>query len=198
MAFWDEVRNLIRREVAAAMTLRGRTRMGTVSGYDPSTYSVKVTLQPEGVLTGWIPLGALQIGNGWGVYCPPNIGDQIKTEPLEGDHDSRVATHALYSVVDQPLAVPAGEIWFVHKTGSFVKLVSGGDVEINAEGNLSATVSRNLSGNVSGNVSLEVEGDLSADVTGNISLTCPQVTITGNLSVSEIITMGGLEVLTAP
>ena len=32
------------------------TRSGLVTAYDPSTYSVKVQLQPTGEETGWIPL----------------------------------------------------------------------------------------------------------------------------------------------
>src|SRR5260363_12451 len=35
---------------------RAATRHGIVTSYDPKTYAVKVQLQPEGVLTGWIPL----------------------------------------------------------------------------------------------------------------------------------------------
>lgn len=169
MSFWDEVRNLIRREVAAAMTLRGRTRTGLVDSYDPSTHAVKVRLQPENVLSGWIPVGTLRSGNGAGVFFAPNIGDQVVVEPLEGDHDSRVCTLRLYSTVDQPLNVPAGQIWLQDDAGSFVKFDNAGNLSISA---------------ASGKVSITASG-------GEITLTAPTVAISGNLAVSGGISAQG-------
>ncbi len=54
-----------------------RTRIGTVTSYDPNTYSAKVLLQPEGVEIGWLPITSAWSGNGWGLFSPPTSGDTV-------------------------------------------------------------------------------------------------------------------------
>ena len=200
MSVWDEVRNLIRREVAAAMTLRGRTRIGVVDSYDPANHAVKVRLQPENVLTGWIPVATLRSGSGAGVYFAPNINDQVLVEPTDGDSDGAICTLRLYSVVDPPLNVPAGQMLIQDDAGSLIRFDNAGNLTVAAAaGNLSLAASEgDISITAEGDLTVTVDGDLSADVGGNVSITAPQTSITGDLAVSGIITMGGLEVLTAP
>lgn len=113
---------------AAAASSRAEPRIGLVSGYDPNRYAVKVTLQPEGNETGWIPLGAVWVGNGWGLFAPPSLGDQVEVSFLEGSSEAGCALLRFFNDVDQPLAVPSGELWIVHKKGGLFKLLNTGAV----------------------------------------------------------------------
>ena len=91
-------------------------RFGTVTSVDPSTATARVTLQPEGVLTGWLPLLTPWVGNGWGLVCPPAIGTQVLVLPHEGDAEQGVIVGATWSAKAMPPAAPAGEIWLVHQS----------------------------------------------------------------------------------
>lgn len=42
-------------------------RHGLVTSYDPKTYLAKVTFQPEGQESGWLPIETGHIGNGFGI-----------------------------------------------------------------------------------------------------------------------------------
>lgn len=111
------------------------TAMGIVTSYDPDHYAVKVQVQPppaEGdpVETGWLPVWSGWVGNGWGLFCPPVIGAQVKIHFVGGDGQNGVVVGSLYSDVDVPLAVPSGEFWVVHKSGAFFKLTNDGKLTI--------------------------------------------------------------------
>jgi phage baseplate assembly protein gpV len=115
---------------------------------------VKLAYQPEGELSGWIPLKSVAAGNGWGVVFAPAIGGQVQTEFLEGSHDTGSASLHLYSDQDLPPQAPAGEWWFVHPSGSLLKFHNNGTIEITAPhgilitGEVAITGSLDVSGNV--------------------------------------------------
>lgn len=108
------------------------TRDGIVSSYDPNRFAVKVRLQPDDIETGWLPIRVAQAGNGWGVYAAPAIGDLATVEFLEGDDLVGRVSGFLPNDVDQPPAVPSGELWLVHKAGAFIKLLTDGTLHIEA------------------------------------------------------------------
>ena len=56
--------NAMRREAMQVMGERASTRLGTVHSYDAGNYAVRVSIEPEGNLTGWIP-GAVALGWQW-------------------------------------------------------------------------------------------------------------------------------------
>lgn len=107
----------MRREAQAMLDEIQGTRLAEVSAYNPENYSVKVRLQPEGNETGWIPIQSTAIGNGWGLYFPPEINDQAVVLFQEGNLDSGICIGFLYSDADRPLSVQSGEWWMVHKSG---------------------------------------------------------------------------------
>jgi len=105
-------------------------------------------LQPENVLTGWLPVISAWVGAGWGLAAPLVTGAQVLVIAQEGDAEQGVVVGAIWSAVDQPLAAPAGELWLQHQTGSFIKLLNDGTISLQAS-------QVNVTGNlvVSGNVS---------------------------------------------
>ena len=66
--------NAIRAQGALQDGQSGQARCGIVQSFDPATYCAKVTLQPENVLTGWLPIATAWVGAGWGLAAPPSPG----------------------------------------------------------------------------------------------------------------------------
>jgi len=102
------------------------SKIGLVDSVDPVNYCAKVLLEPEEYLTGWIPIGAEWVGNGWGLVCPPTPGDMVLIEFVEGNIEAGIITKRLYSNEDRPVSAGAGEIYIVHQSGSAIKLTSDG------------------------------------------------------------------------
>ena len=144
-----QILNVMRAQ--AGMTGQGKaaSRLGLVTAYDPGTYSVKVQFQPDMAETGWIPLGALATGPGYGIYAAPVIGEQIVVAFQDGDRDAGVAEQRFFDNDNPPAPVPSGEIWILHKTGAFFKLTNdgkasfsdahGATVALNGDGTISST-----------------------------------------------------------
>lgn len=128
----DDLMNAARREAERVMGRIAQPRLATVTSYDPDHYAVKVALQPEGVETGWLPLASPWVGNGWGLFAPPSIGDQVQVEAQEGEGETRIVGARLYSDEDRPLAVPSGELWLVHQSGAKIRLLNSGQIEVRA------------------------------------------------------------------
>lgn len=129
---------------------RSQAKIGVVSSYNPATHQVKVFYEPEHIESGWMPVGTIGIGNGWGLAVGPAIGDQMLVLFDGGEFDSGVIVARLFSVTQQAIPVPTGEIWMVHKTTSSLKFLTNGDVNVTTAGNLNATVAGNLTANIAG------------------------------------------------
>ncbi|MGI9777424.1 phage baseplate assembly protein V, partial [Pseudomonas aeruginosa] len=107
--------------------------------YNPNTHSVKVRLQPENDETGWLSLAAAAVGNDWGVIFAPSIGDQVDVHFEEGNANSGFVCSRFFDDQDRPMAVPSGEFWMVHKTGSFLKFTSDGKISVNGAAEIDVT-----------------------------------------------------------
>lgn len=143
-SFWNAVKG----RAAALDGLSAQARFAIVASFDPDAYAARVMLQPEGVLSGWLPVLAGWVGGGWGMAAPLSPGDQVLVLGQEGDAEQAVVMGRLWSNQDAPPSAPVGELWMVHQSGSFVKLRNDGTITMQAP-----TVS--------------IEGDLL--VSGNIS-----------------------------
>lgn len=170
--------NAARLQAQRAMAEFTTSRQGEVTNYDPNNYAARVTIQPDGITTGWLPIASLWIGNGWGCYAPPNIGDMCSVEFINGDLNAGFLECRFWNDVDRPLAVQSGEFWVVHSTGSCIKFHNDGSVELDADTNLTMTVG----------------GNLTANVTGNADVTAEAVTITGNTQIDgNLVVSGSIE-----
>lgn len=152
-----KVANAMRAQSQMANQGKQPVRLGQVSAYDPDSYSIKVQFPPDDSETGWIPLGALAVGDGWGIYAPPAIGDQIQVTFQDGGADAGIAGLRIFDNESPPLSVPSGEIWLVHKSGAFFKLTNdgkasfddskGGSVTLNGDGTVTSTGAWTHTGN---------------------------------------------------
>jgi hypothetical protein len=132
---------------AGAMDGQGaQSRIGTVSAFDPVRHLVRVMLQPENVQSGWLPLGALMVGGGFGIVAAPTIGQQALVVPQEGDADSGHVICGVYSAAAMPPVAPSapsggsdqngntptnaqsGEVLFVSKFGAVIRFCSDGSI----------------------------------------------------------------------
>ena len=108
---------------------RAEQRFGTITSYDDASNTVKVTIEPEGIETGWLELPSLVAGNGWGITHGPFQGQQVSVVFEGGNPDAATITHQIHSSVDVPPSVDGayaqpGEIWAVGQKGQRVRLMA--------------------------------------------------------------------------
>lgn len=132
--------NHMRLQASLAQGGRATVRIGTVSSYRPENYSCKVMVQPENVETGWLPITSPWVGNGWGMFAPPTIGDMVDVHFQEESIEAGFVSQRFYNDSDRPLTVQPGEFWLVHKSGSFVKLLNNGEIHIGGAGDMKKLV----------------------------------------------------------
>lgn len=193
--------NAVQAQALLASQPRATDKVGIVTAYDPPTYAIRVKLQPEDVETGWIPIKSIWVGNGWGLFAPPSLGDLVSVSFNENEPGSGLYELSLFNNVDQPLPVPSGEFWLVHKLGTLIQVLNNGDLQVTTQRDLLATVGRNVVATVAGNLTANVTGNANLAITGNITSNAAQwnhtgpIAITGTLNVSALITgMGGITV----
>lgn len=129
----ERILNLIKQQAGALDQGGGQPRLGTVTSVNPAMATARVTLQPEGVLTGWLPILSVWTGSGWGMCCPPSPGDQVLVVAQEGDAEHGVIVGCAYSNTHKSPNAPVGELWLVHKTGSFIKLQNDGTIRMQGD-----------------------------------------------------------------
>lgn len=115
-------------------------RIGTVTSSNSQTATARVLLQPEGVLTGWLPVLTPWVGSGWGMVCPPSAGDQVLIIPQEGDAQHGLIIGRLYSNSVRPPEVESGEITLCHRSGCSLRLLNSGIVSIAGDLHVSGDV----------------------------------------------------------
>lgn len=145
----DQFFNAIRQQAAAQDGRFGVPRWGIVQSVDPSRPAAKVMLQPEGVLTGWLPILQPSAAGGWGVMSVPSLGAQALVQWDAGSSDSGVIVGFAHSDANRPAAVPnapgtggtrntapspaiAGETILTHASGCYIRLLPSGDILLGA------------------------------------------------------------------
>jgi phage baseplate assembly protein V len=116
---------------------QGQPRFGVIASFDPDTYAARVMLQPEGVLSGWLPVLSAWIGAGWGLASPPSIGNQVLVLPQEGNAEHGVIIGGAFSAQARPPSinsapVPSGEAVLFHASGAYLRLGNDGGFVIAA------------------------------------------------------------------
>jgi uncharacterized protein involved in type VI secretion and phage assembly len=195
--------NAVRQQARMSTNDFALPRLATISSYDASNHAVKVQLQPEDPEIGpqdsnWMPLGAIGIGNGWGVAVGPQIGDQVLVVYENGDFSSGTIVARVFSVAQPAIAVPSGEIWMVHESTSLLKFHNDGTVAITAASTMTYTAAEhhfigpvqmdntlNVTETVSGQGGMTISGD---NGSGHAS------TVTGNTNFVGGVTANGHDI----
>ena len=155
----DRFLNMIKAQASALDAGQAQPRFGTVTSVDPTACTARVQLQPENVLSGWLPVVSAWTGAKWGVFCPPSTGDQVLVLAQEGTAENGIIIGTLYSAAKSPPPGLVGEFWVVHASGTTLKLTNDGTIHLQGPVNIQGTVV--VSGDllVGGNVSDGI-GDL--------------------------------------
>ena len=193
-------------QLARAMRTQGhasaakvlKAKMGYVTSYNPNTYTVRVRLEPESsaneerglkaVETNWLPILRVYGGSGWGMITPPNAdpskpyGDQCLV--LWPDDGHGVALIGFFNDKERPFTGPdPGEMWMVHDSGSYVKLLNDGSILL--EGESGNRVFMNADGSV------RIFGAADAEI--NIKSSAPAGIGSVGASVSGVVTKQDLD-----
>ncbi len=129
----DRLLNAFKAHSGTQDAAAGQPRFGKVTSVDPSLGTVRVQLQPEGVLTGWLPVLSPWVGAGWGLSCPPSPGDQVLVLPQEGNAEHGVVVARAWSQDAPAPNTPVGEIWITHRSGSYLRLLNDGTVVVKGD-----------------------------------------------------------------
>jgi phage baseplate assembly protein gpV len=157
-------------------------RQATISSYDMTAHAVKVMLQPENVESNWMPLGAIGVGNGWGICTGPQIGDQVHVSFAEGDFHSGIIVGRVFSTGATPPPVPSGETWMVHQNGTYVKLLGNGDLSINTNRDLLVNAGRDVTVTGARNFAGTFSGYAHITATTEITLSAPVLNLNGTIN----------------
>jgi hypothetical protein len=76
------------------------------------------------------------------MYAPPMIDQIVNVHFHQGKRDAGYIVGGFYSAKTQPLPVPSGEFWMVHKSGSYIKFTNDGDILISAARDLNLHAAR--------------------------------------------------------
>jgi hypothetical protein len=115
-------------------------RIAVVTSSNPQTGTARVLVQPEGVLTGWLPVLTPWCGSGWGMACPPCPGDQVLIIPQEGDAQHALIVGRLFSNSVRPPQAQPGEIVLRHQSGCAIQLLNSGFTSIEGDLHVSGDV----------------------------------------------------------
>jgi hypothetical protein len=125
--------NVIKSHAASLDRSAGEIKFGTVASVNSNNATARVLIQPEGVLSGWLPVLTQWVGSGWGLACPPSPGEQVLIAPQEGDVEQGIIIGRIFSTKYMPPAAPVGEFWLVHASGSFLKLRNDGTIQMKGD-----------------------------------------------------------------
>jgi uncharacterized protein involved in type VI secretion and phage assembly len=165
-----ELLEMIRREAAAAAQRQHGGTM-TVTSYDPDKHAVKGTLHPQDVETGWVPVGTLGVGDSFGVVVGPCIGDQLKVEFENGDPNTPIVKHRLFSDKARPVKVESGEVMIVTKFGHRILLTKDGQMIIEAKNDTQFNVTEGkLDVTIKGDTTIKTEGKLDIEAKGDTTI----------------------------
>lgn len=125
MTDWLET---IKLHAATQVAAIGQPRHALVTSVDAVSHAVKVSIQPDGIESGWIPDGALATA-GLRIACPAEIGTQVLVVPVEGDPEHPVVVARLFDVSITAPTSPAtgqpvqpGEIGLFLRGGAYLHL----------------------------------------------------------------------------
>lgn len=155
--------NTIMRRSQSQGNQAAQTRAGKIASVSPDGASAKVTILPEGVLTGWLPVGFIAVGDN-SIVTPPNVGDLVELTALEGDAENWMISSRMFTTASPAPVSPAtsnpirsGELGIIMKCGSYLHFENTGTVYAKAnarwvmQGDIHHTGTIYTSGDVRGN-----------------------------------------------
>jgi phage baseplate assembly protein V len=132
--------DLLKAPAGQARETLAQPRLAVVTSSNPQTATARVLLQPEGVLSGWLPVLTQWVGSGWGISCPPSPGDQVLVIPQEGDPQHGLIIGRVFSNQVRPPEAQTGEIVIRHQSGCSIRLANSGVIVMQGDLHVSGDV----------------------------------------------------------
>jgi len=215
----EEIANLIMREVARQISMIARPRHLLVTSYDPNANAIKGTFEPEGIPSGWIPLGTLgasmrgiseQVGPMPG-SASDVLGDLALVLYAEGDPEAAHVLGFLHNDVDRPPGAQSGQSIVKHNPSGVMRLISALGHFITAPKVASSVIAQTIThyaqdlvGDNSANITHTADDNIShtaanGNIThtankGNIVHSAPMGTISLSAANGTTVTTGGLNI----
>lgn len=169
MSYVDgDIKNASKLAVSQMVASMPQPRRGTVQSFDPARMLARVLIEPEGLLSGWIPVLTPMAAAGHGVLAAPEIGAQVVVLPVDGSAQSFVVLGAHFSVPDPPPAGYAvGDILLITNGGGSVHVTAAGAITVAAPGGAQIALATNGTITVTGNVTVNGALTVSQDATIN-------------------------------
>ena len=152
---------------------------GTVTSWDAKKHLAKVTLQPEGQESGWLPVQTLAAGNGYGHMSGLTAGDQVEVTFQEGEFEAGAITSRVHSEQapaptvesgEQLIKTPWGQMLQMAKDGSVtVTDKSGATFKFDGTGALTVSGASSISFTGSRSVSMSAGSPMSISGGGNLT-----------------------------
>lgn len=122
----EDLLNLIRREIERHLQQRIGKKYGTVTSYDANRHLAKVSLQPNGQETGWLPIRTPSAGNGFGISIGLTSGAQVELVPQDDDIDALAISGVVHSEQDVAPVAQSGEVVIQTASGLKITMTSAG------------------------------------------------------------------------
>lgn len=129
----EGILNVVRREAQRTVDRATTWAVGTIDSYDKATHSAKVKLQPEGVLSGWLPLNSLAVGNSFGIHAAPKVGDPVLVHFHEADREAGIILGRFFTDKHPAVPVEEGEYLLQHEKKTKVFFKQDGTLRIQYE-----------------------------------------------------------------
>lgn len=172
---------------ASQAASRGQPRMAIVTSYNPNDGTAKVTIQPEGTQTGWLPVLSQSVGSGWGIHVPLKTGEQVMVLTHEGSADDGVVVGRCFSDKMQPPGVTGSDIFLKSSTGAIINLLTNGHISISDDSGSNITFGNN------GSITVTCQ-NFAVNASTGVTIQTPDVAIsqqvhigTGPLRVNNVI-----------
>jgi phage baseplate assembly protein gpV len=208
----SQLENTVFQLVQRFLAERYNERHALVTAYDPDKHLAKVTFQPEGHESGWMPIETNHIGSTYGIAIglqpgsgagnqqqqqptqsqqggnQQAIGDQVVVRFQEGDFEAGKIVGRVHSELDKPPTVQAGEIKVYAKFKQDQD--SGPDAQQSGGGGQGCSIYFKNDGSMTltdGNGATTVY-----DGKGNITVTCKKFTMNASDNIKLISTAAAL------
>lgn len=122
--------------------------VGEISSLNPAKFLARVMLQPLGVETGWLPIGTIYGGPGYGIVGLPLLGAQVLVLFDGGDLNCGKIIMTTFNEVDKPPAIEPGQLLISTASDAQILLGANGEITLNGGTQAVARVGDTATGTV--------------------------------------------------
>ncbi len=165
----DSLTAAIARVAERVAQTRGVPRWGLVAAVDPARMRVRVRVQPEDVLSGWLPIAQLGAGAGATMLSVPVVGQMayLSADNAEAEHavvvgfahsDTDPVPGMAGAIAGGTSGLQPGEAAILGKGGSYIRLCADGTFFIHGDTNIDGKLT--VSGDIIGQQNIRATEDV--------------------------------------